>query len=184
MGFPTTLSMAAGALVGWGILAPLSQREGWAPGPTGDMATGARGWILWISLAIMCADSIVSLFPILWELIETRVLRRDGALHLGSEEENETTEDKEVEPPERLVPTSWVIYGLVGSVALGALLIWIVFGEKPWATVIGFVAGSALSVLGYVTHLFTKSRKYLILSSQRSRSWRDRSQPCQWARKN
>jgi uncharacterized oligopeptide transporter (OPT) family protein len=145
MGFPTTLSMAAGALVGWGILSPLSQREGWAPGPTGDMADGARGWILWISLAIMCSDSVVSLLPVLWELVTTRLARR-GAVQLESDELRE--DDREVETSDRLVPTRWVIIGLIGSVVLGTILIWFVFGEQPWATLIGFIAGSALSVLG------------------------------------
>lgn len=51
-------------LVGWAVLSPLSKHAGWAPGPVGDMTSGARGWILWISLAIMCADSLVSLLPV------------------------------------------------------------------------------------------------------------------------
>ncbi|KAG8686200.1 hypothetical protein FRC11_009356, partial [Ceratobasidium sp. 423] len=50
MGFPTTLSMSLGMIFGWGILSPLSKLNGWAPGPTGDMITGARGWILWVAL--------------------------------------------------------------------------------------------------------------------------------------
>ncbi|KAF7320213.1 hypothetical protein MKEN_00805800 [Mycena kentingensis (nom. inval.)] len=61
MGFSTTVSMALGMIVGWGILSPISKLSGWAPGPVGDMTNGARGWILWTSLAIMCSDSLVSL---------------------------------------------------------------------------------------------------------------------------
>ncbi|KAK7463568.1 OPT superfamily [Stygiomarasmius scandens] len=60
MGFPTTLSMNLGMLVGWGILSPISKYADWAPGAVTDMTFGARGWILWVSLAIMCADSLVS----------------------------------------------------------------------------------------------------------------------------
>ena len=53
MGFPTTLSMNLGMLVGWGILSPLAKNSGWAPGKVSDSTDGARGWILWIALAIM-----------------------------------------------------------------------------------------------------------------------------------
>jgi hypothetical protein len=61
MGPATTLHMLLGAVVGWGILSPLSKSRGWAPGPVGDWENGSKGWIVWTSLAIMLADSIVSL---------------------------------------------------------------------------------------------------------------------------
>ena len=53
--------MLAGAVAGYGVLGPLARRKGWAPGPIGDWETGATGWILWISLSIMLADSLTSL---------------------------------------------------------------------------------------------------------------------------
>ena len=131
-------------LVGWGILSPVSKHAGWAPGPVGDMSSGARGWILWISLAIMCADSLVSLLPVIAEyfmkLFPTR--RANG----GKEEQ-----DLECENEDRLVPIKWVGWGLGISIIVGTLLVWLVFGRegiKPWATLIGFVMGGLLSVLG------------------------------------
>lgn len=63
------------------------------------------------------------------------------------------TDDKEVETEDRLVPTRWVIWGSTGSVVSGTILVWLVFGHegiKPWATVIGYIMGALLSVLGYV----------------------------------
>jgi uncharacterized oligopeptide transporter (OPT) family protein len=143
MGFPTTLSMNLGMIVGWGILSPISQRKGWAPGPTGDMASGARGWILWVSLAIMCADSVVSLLPVLREFTAKQMgwdTRDEGS--------QEVISDEDVETEDRLVPLKWVLWGLGLSVLLGSALIWVVFGETPWATMIGFLAGSLLSILG------------------------------------
>ena len=135
---------AQGMLVGWGILSPVSKHAGWAPGPVGDMSSGARGWILWISLAIMCADSLVSLLPVIAEyfmkFFPTR--RANG----GKEEQ-----DLECETEDRLVPTKWVGWGLGISIIVGTLLVWLVFGRegiKPWATLIGFVMGGLLSVLG------------------------------------
>ncbi|KZT42258.1 oligopeptide transporter [Sistotremastrum suecicum HHB10207 ss-3] len=120
MGFPTTVSMAMGMVVGWAFLSPLSRSVGWAPGPVGDMTTGARGWILWVALAVMCAD-------------------------------NEEVAEDDIETPHRLVPIRWVGWGLALSIVFGTLLVWIVFGSegiKPWATVIGFLMGLVLSVLG------------------------------------
>ena len=61
MGPATTMHMLMGAILGWGILSPLAKAKGWAPGPVSDWTTGSKGWIVWVSLAIMLADSLVSL---------------------------------------------------------------------------------------------------------------------------
>lgn len=61
MGPATTLHMLIGAIVGWGVLSPLAKHKGWAPGSVSDWTNGSKGWIVWISLAIMLADSLVSL---------------------------------------------------------------------------------------------------------------------------
>ncbi|KAF7976979.1 hypothetical protein HWV62_5061 [Athelia sp. TMB] len=132
-----------GMLVGWGILSPISKRAGWAPGPVGDMTSGARGWILWVSLSIMCADSVVSLLPVVAEFAQKLFSRRTASI--------EGKDDGECETEERLVPLPWVLWGLGGSVVVGTGLVWVVFGHegiRPWATIIGFVVGGLLSVLG------------------------------------
>jgi len=46
---------------GFGVLGPYARAQGWAPGPINDWQTGAAGWVLWISLAVMLGDSITSL---------------------------------------------------------------------------------------------------------------------------
>ncbi|KAK7977675.1 hypothetical protein PG988_005165 [Apiospora saccharicola] len=61
MGPATTIHMLIGAIVGWGILSPIAHNRGWAPGPISDWESGSKGWIVWISLAIMLADSVISL---------------------------------------------------------------------------------------------------------------------------
>ncbi|KAF4547675.1 Oligopeptide transporter-like protein [Elsinoe fawcettii] len=61
MGPATTLNMLLGAIIGWGILSPVAMHKGWAPGPVDDWEKGSKGWIVWISLAIMLADAIISL---------------------------------------------------------------------------------------------------------------------------
>lgn len=140
MGFPTTLSMNLGALVGWAVLSPLSKAQGWAPGPVNDMTKGSRGWILWVALAIMCADSLISLCPVIYESIQ-RTLKKDNSQY----------QDEEVESEDRLVPNQWVLLGIAASILMGTFFVWLVFGSdgiKPWATVLGFVMGALLSVLG------------------------------------
>jgi uncharacterized oligopeptide transporter (OPT) family protein len=61
MGPATTLHMLLGTVVGWGILSPLAKFRGWAPGDVDDWENGSKGWIVWVSLAIMLADAVVSL---------------------------------------------------------------------------------------------------------------------------
>ncbi|KAK3673251.1 OPT super [Recurvomyces mirabilis] len=61
MGPATTIHMLLGATIGWAILSPIAKYNGWASGDVGDWNTGSKGWIVWISLAIMLADAIVSL---------------------------------------------------------------------------------------------------------------------------
>ncbi|EXJ82950.1 hypothetical protein A1O3_06767 [Capronia epimyces CBS 606.96] len=61
MGPATTFHMLLGAIIGWAVLSPIAKHKGWAPGPVDDWETGSKGWIVWISLAIMLADAIVNL---------------------------------------------------------------------------------------------------------------------------
>jgi hypothetical protein len=93
----------------------------------------------------MCADSLVSLIPVVVEVLKDvlwRKIRRQDAFH--------AKEDKEVETPDRLVPTTWVVIGWSVSVVVGTFLVWFVFGAdgiRPYATVISFALGGLLSVL-------------------------------------
>ncbi|KAF5391575.1 hypothetical protein D9757_002385 [Collybiopsis confluens] len=146
MGFPTTLSMNLGMLVGWGVLSPIAKFSGWAPGPVGDMTDGSRGWILWVCLAVMCADSLVSLLPVVWSLVVDVFvgLRHRSSAYVEDKDSSET------ETAERLVPVRWVIAGFCASVGVGIFLIWLVFGHegiKPAATFAGYIIGSFLSIL-------------------------------------
>ena len=154
-------------IVGWGVLSPLSKLQGWAPGPVGDMSNGARGWILWTSLAIMVSDSVISLLPIIREFIEkssnsvtawqkSRARSRSRSRSQTRAQDGVDTvqdygDEKDFEPPERLVPYRWVLWGLGASIVFGTALVWVVFGAegiRPWATVIGFLMGGLLSLLG------------------------------------
>ena len=72
MGPATTLHMLLGTIIGWGILSPLAKRKGWASGPVNSWQDGSKGWIVWVSLAIMLADSVVSLG---WLVLQPLIVR-------------------------------------------------------------------------------------------------------------
>lgn len=69
MGFETTCGMVIGMILGWFILSPIAKWKGWAPGETGDWKNGSEGWIMWVSLSIMIADSMVSLMLMTYRAI-------------------------------------------------------------------------------------------------------------------
>jgi hypothetical protein len=60
-GHVITIHMLLGAIVGWAILSPIANLNGWAPGDVDDWEHGSRGWILWISLTAILADCSVKL---------------------------------------------------------------------------------------------------------------------------
>ena len=61
MGLPTVSYMLFGSVLGWVVLAGIARHQGWVDpdADPGDWEHGVQGWILWCSLAIMVADSVV-----------------------------------------------------------------------------------------------------------------------------
>lgn len=127
------------------------------------MDEGSRGWILWVSLAIMCAQSIVSLVPLIMEL--SRATRKVASNQLLSvrfrgygigqpqtppinlDDEHEIENETE----DRLVPLPWVLWGIFASVTFGTIIVQLLFGStglKFWATLMAFFIGSILALLG------------------------------------
>lgn len=118
----------------------------------------------------MIAESIISLLPITLSSLSTMLRhqrqRSSGpkVFYASDREDGETVgddyyeprsevddQDPEHEPPERLVPISWVRSGLIGSGVLGVVLVWMVFGTEgihPWATAVGLVLAGVLSLIG------------------------------------
>ena len=156
--------------VGWAILSPISKHAGWAPGPVRDQTDGARGWILWVALAIMSADSLISVIPVVAEF----------AGHINPFKswteppaDQVVSDDAEVEAPVRLVPKAWIVAGVTASVFSGTLIIWLVFGNEGirfWATILGFGLGGVLSLLGYGPSLNTSSSE-LSMKVQSTSPW-------------
>jgi len=165
MGFPTTAAMLLGCVVGWGILSPLATLNKWVPGPVSSATDGARGWILWISLGVMIAESIVSLLGVVFlsmvahyrykvrseRYAEQRaLLEHSGASDEAFEQLDEDTVNDDA-PIDQLVPLKVWVCGLILSSLLCLFLIWVVFRDQHmpvYATLLALALGCLLSVLG------------------------------------
>ena len=165
MGPETTGHMLLGAFVGWAILSPIAKHNSWAPGDVGDWKTGSRGWIVWISLAIMLTDSLISLGAVIVEYALHQ--RRPHHVRRGSYQplaDSDTETDTPTaprrnkpadspEPPDapahHLVPMRAVVLGLAASGILCIAVTKIVFPFVPlYATIVAFLLALVLSVMG------------------------------------
>jgi uncharacterized oligopeptide transporter (OPT) family protein len=143
MGLPTVSYMLFGALIGWGILAPLAKNMGWAEGAIDDWKTGAQGWILWISLAVMVSDSVVSFLTVTVQSIVRLYNTRHQEIFI-QDDESELDE-------QYLVGPRIVIIGLVLSSILCIVMMVHLIGTDIlpiYSLVIAIVLALFLSVLG------------------------------------
>lgn len=174
MGLPTVSYMLFGAILGWGVLAPMAKQMGWAPGEIDDWKTGGQGWILWISLSVMVSDSVVSFIVVVTKSLinlvsqwnHSQTVENESLLNSSASlsDENSATHDgtpvpslmrsKEKEykdvADEHLVPTSVIVIGLLASTVLCILAIRLVFGSiiPIYASLTAIVVALFLSILG------------------------------------
>jgi phosphate/sulfate permease len=74
---PTMTShMLVGAIVGWGILLPLARSQDWIIDAYNDWESTKSGWVSWIALSILVADSLVQLGCLLYNKIDTQAVRK------------------------------------------------------------------------------------------------------------
>lgn len=171
MGPATTLHMLLGAVVGWGMLSPLAKSKGWAPGDVEDWNTGSKGWIVWVSLAIMLADSLVSLgwliirplilyAPSYVETLKERYqqgqlssLKRGDYTALAPSKSSDSKTIRETPEPDapthHLVGNRTVIVLLILSIILCIFAIRYVFPPIPFgAIVLSIILALVLSIMG------------------------------------
>ncbi|KAH8698565.1 putative oligopeptide transporter, OPT family [Talaromyces proteolyticus] len=178
MGPSTSMHMLFGAVLGWAILSPIAKNKGWAPGPVGDWENGSKGWIIWVSLAIMLADSIINLgwliartlyesFPRLATKLQS--LRQNGikrrnsnfhshirysTLHSSSEpapmHENEDEDEKDDAPASELISSRTVAILLPVTLVLNVLCMHIAFGDiiSPFLSTLATILAVLLSIMG------------------------------------
>lgn len=64
MGPRVCISMLAGAVIGFGVLAPMAVRNGWAS-DSQTSPDGSVAWVSWLAMSVMIADSLTSLAVLL-----------------------------------------------------------------------------------------------------------------------
>ncbi|OJD27748.1 hypothetical protein ACJ73_00847 [Blastomyces percursus] len=167
MGPSTSLHMLVGAILGWGILSPLAKHRGWAPGPVDSWEDGSKAWIVWVSLAIMLADSIINLGwlvlrPLIthgptllhnmtrnnfWTDVFKPASRRPSytAIHLPYAVDNDGDA-----PPSELISTRTVLLLLPLTLFLNVICMHISFGNliTPALSALATLLALFLSVMG------------------------------------
>ncbi len=139
------LSLALGAILGWGVLGPTLQWLGWTTGRLGDLQTGVRGWLLWSGVALMISEAFVSLL-LSWELFVQafrgfRREKREGNGDFSEKEEFSSIRVSEV------IPFSWWVFGLVLASFSTLWAAWYLFGIQPWLSFLAIVVAALLSVV-------------------------------------
>lgn len=171
MGLPTVSYMLFGAIFGWGILAPLSKYMKWAPGPIDDWVSGGQGWILWVSLSIMVADSLVSFIVLSVKSVQDFIVdyrsRQESytqALELQqsliNEAENRGSGDGDNNKPilnggsleipkQFLISNKVALIGTLGSTILCVVTMRIIFGKliPIYASLTAIILAMLFSVL-------------------------------------
>ncbi|KAK2801530.1 hypothetical protein FQN51_005237 [Onygenales sp. PD_10] len=176
MGPSTSLHMLVGAILGWGILSPLAKNRGWASGPVDDWENGSKGWIVWVSLAIMLADSIISLGwlmlrpivthgPALFLKLQHNAVRKNSwrglfnrssqgdytPIHHQQPSPNPTHDDNDDDaPPSQLISTRTVLILLPLTLILNVICMHISFGNliTPALSILATFLALFLSIMG------------------------------------
>ena len=175
MGPSTSLHMLLGAIIGWGFLSPLAKNRGWAPGPVDDWEEGSKGWIVWVSLAIMLADSIINLGwlvarPLLYYgplygrkllgALRSRSSTHDySAIGEGQDEDPSlkladgheiNNQDEDTAPPSQLISNRTVAILLPITLVLNVVCMHVAFGNliTPALSVLATFLALVLSIMG------------------------------------
>jgi amino acid transporter len=114
------------------------------------------GWILWPALAIMMAESLLSISLVTFSALAGPLGLKKRSVAIDNDEARSLDEREEVVPvegdrSEEEADRNIVLGGVVLSCVACVVLVAIVFGEegiKWWATLIALVLASIFSVLG------------------------------------
>jgi len=132
IGTRVTASLFAGAILSWGILAPIAESKGWVSNPNQMSMTGARGWILWPGVAIMVADALTSL-ALSWK---TFVRTFKGAGALGAQDKSKDA-----------IPNRWWMWGLAAASTGAVTVSWIVFDIPPYMSIMAIAMSAILAAV-------------------------------------
>lgn len=125
-------SLAVGAVLAWGLLGPMVQAAGWAPGEVMSYTDGPRGWLLWPGVAIMVSEALTAL-ALNWRTF-VRTFR--GRQALGTSESGSNR-----------IPTSWWRNGLAAAAVGTIIAAWYLFDIPPHLTVLALVLSFGLAAV-------------------------------------
>ncbi|KAL0480784.1 hypothetical protein AKO1_006934 [Acrasis kona] len=157
-GMRATASMLFGGIVGYGILGPVIKGNNWVTGHVLEY-NGVRGWILWVGVAIMTADSAVQLlftskivFLALYNVakrIASTSRGRTKAKDDDDENIQQSTTDKikQKEVDSHMIPWYWPVLGLLCSTVLLTLIGHFVFDIKYYFVWASIPLGMLLSII-------------------------------------
>ena len=149
----STGSLLLGAIVGWGVLAPIVDAYGWTKGAPMSFS-GARGWVLWVGVSIMTADSFVQLLfltKIIWQglvgLVKRVAIRGSGRStqrHFG---ERVILEHEQYELDSHLIPWWYCLIGICISSVLLILIGHFMFELKWYFILLAIPLSGVLSIV-------------------------------------
>lgn len=176
MGLRTAGSMLLGSLLGYAIIGPAAQFNGWVESPLSGPNSGSA-WLMWIALAFMFSESICMLMVVAGRWIFEEVQRRRRLHRLQQQRQSssgwfETSEhdhddeheaaaaaanekaDIDPAPVHQRIPLSATIGGLVASTVLGVAILTPMM-SMPWYEPLIAIAFSALAAVLAVRSLGT-----------------------------
>jgi OPT family oligopeptide transporter len=153
MGFKTGISMLSGAILAWGILAPIALSRGWVTDPTSWSSNGGLGWILWVSLAMLFAESLTSISLLSYSYMRDMWIkyRRNSHEHSGEDVDADFPparhEPRDPAPEEEQVQR-WVwMSGLALSSLVCVVIFSTVFSIPVYEPIVALIVALLVSVI-------------------------------------
>lgn len=125
MGIRVGLSLMLGAVLAWGVIAPLITHAHWVSGPLYDYKHGAQGWLLWPGVALMTVDSLAHLL-----LSIPKILKSFTSKHIASDHD---------------IPRCWWVGGLLVTSMATTLSLKFIFSIPVIVSLVGIVMAALLA---------------------------------------
>ncbi|MCA8984400.1 MAG: OPT/YSL family transporter [Planctomycetaceae bacterium] len=133
------LSLVAGGLLAWGVIGPLAQFQGWAPGPVMSYSDGPRGWILWPGVALMVSEALATLAFSWRTFLNALIMTSAAVADHGSEEETHDPQH---------IPDAWWMTGLFLGSLLTIGIALVAFGIPWYLTLVAILLSAVLAAVG------------------------------------
>lgn len=136
IGLRAGISMLFGALIAYGVLAPMALDAGWVTrGPADGLWFGPfNKWLLWPGVSMMLTASLTS-FAFSWRSVGAAFKRREGGAAAAVGEDDGS------------IPASWFLLGIGVALVLSVGLQSTLFGVAGWVAALAVVFSGLLAVV-------------------------------------